>query len=328
MVILVTGGCGFIGHHLVEYLLHRGHEVVSLDRLDTAGTLHRCSHIKEKYKNQLNFVFHDLKAELNEHVIARIGKVDQIYHLAAASHVNRSIADPMSFVLDNVVGTCNLLNYARNLDSLKSFLYLSTDEIFGPLHNNKPFIEWSRYNSSNPYASTKAGAEELCLAYNNTYGTPIIIAHSTNVFGERQHPEKFIPMTVKKILNDQPVQAHAKFDLQTKQLLPGLRYYVYVKNAVNAAVFIMNHGEIGDKYNIPGQTELDNAIVIEKISNILNKKAQIEIVDVYTDRPGGDFNYALDGTKLLSMGYVYPYDFEESFEQTIKFTESNKEWMN
>lgn len=135
-------------------------------------------------------------------------------------------------------------------------------------------------------------------------------------------------MTVKKIFNDQPVQAHAKFDLQTKQLLPGLRYYVYVKNAVNAAVFIMNHGEIGDKYNIPGQIELDNAIVIEKISNILNKKAQIEIVDVYTDRPGGDFNYALDGTKLLSMGYVYPYDFEESFEQTIKFTESNKEWMN
>ena len=180
-------------------------------------------------------MWHDLKAELNPLLIKSLGRVDTILHLAAGSHVDRSIDDPMSFVMDNVVGTCNLLNYARNVDTLEKFVYFSTDEVFGPAPDGVDYKEWDRYNSGNPYSATKAGAEELCLSFNNTYKMPMMITHCMNVFGERQHPEKYIPSTIRKVRDGEKVIIHANKDLTRA----GSRYYIHAENVCSAVDFLL-----------------------------------------------------------------------------------------
>ncbi len=199
--VLITGGAGFIAHHLIYYLLKNTNwEIVSLDRLDYSGNLNRLddimSSLEEIDKKRLKIVFHDLKSEINPWIKKEIGDINVILHLAAGSHVDRSIDYPLEFVMDNVVGTANILEYARiinNSNNLERFIYFSTDEIFGPAPNGIDYKENDRYNSTNPYSATKAGGEELAVAYENTYGLPVYITHTMNVFGERQHPEKFIP---------------------------------------------------------------------------------------------------------------------------------------
>ena len=160
-------------------------------------------------KRRVKIVHHDLKAALNPLVCSEIGQVDYILHLAAGSHVDRSIDYPMEFVLDNVVGTANILDFARTQDNLEKFVYFSTDEVFGPAPNGIKYKENDRYNSTNPYSATKAGAEELAVAYENTYKLPIIITHTMNVFGERQHPEKYIPMCIRKARDGEVVTIHS-----------------------------------------------------------------------------------------------------------------------
>ena len=162
-------------------------------------------------RKRLKIVFHDLKSEINPWINKEIGKVDIILHLAAGSHVDRSIDYPMEFVLDNVVGTANILEYARfqnDKNGLERFVYFSTDEVFGPAPKGIDYKENDRYNSTNPYSATKAGGEELAVAYNNTYNLPVYITHTMNVFGERQHPEKFIPMCIKKIRDEETITIH------------------------------------------------------------------------------------------------------------------------
>ena len=204
--VLITGGAGFIAHHLIYYLLkNTDWEIISLDRLDYSGNLNRLNDIlsefSEKQKSRIKVVYHDLKSEINPWITKEIGKVDIILHLAAGSHVDRSIDFPMEFVLDNVVGTANILEYARKINQsqdLERFVYFSTDEVFGPAPKGIDYKENDRYNSTNPYSASKAGGEELSVAYENTYGLPVYITHTMNVFGERQHPEKFIPMCIKR----------------------------------------------------------------------------------------------------------------------------------
>ena len=154
-------------------------------------------------------VHHDLKAELNPEITATIGRIDYISHLAAGSHVDRSITYPLEFVMDNIVGTAHILEYARKLKHLERFAYFSTDEIFGPAPKGINYKENDRYNSTNPYSATKAGAEELVVAYENTYGLPSLITHTMNVFGERQNPEKYIPMVIKRVRDNETVTVHA-----------------------------------------------------------------------------------------------------------------------
>ena len=200
--VLVTGLAGFVGHHVGEGILkNTDWHLVGLDRLDVSGTLHRLKDIEiwDSVKDRISFVWHDLKAPINEFVAEKIGAVDMIFHLAAATHVDRSIINPMEFVLDNVVATCNLLDFARALKTVEKIFYFSTDEVFGPAQKHD-YQEWDRYKSSNPYAATKAGGEELSIAFENTYKLPVVITHCMNVFGERQHVEKFIPLVIKKIL--------------------------------------------------------------------------------------------------------------------------------
>ena len=232
--VLITGGAGFIAHHLIYYLLNKTNwEIISLDRLDYSGNLNRLDNIllelKPEIKSRLKVVYHDLKSDINPWIRKEIGSVDIILHLAAGSHVDRSIDYPMEFVLDNVVGTANILEYARlinEVNTLDRFIYFSTDEVFGPAPQGVDYKENDRYNSTNPYSATKAGGEELAVAYENTYNMPIYITHTMNVFGERQHPEKFIPMCIKKVRDGETVTIHAD---KTKKI-PGSRHYIHAKD--------------------------------------------------------------------------------------------------
>ena len=324
--VMVTGGTGFIGHHMIDYLLkNTDHEIVILDRLDFSGNLNRLAAIPswEKESSRVSFVWHDLKAELNPLLIKSLGRVDTILHLAAGSHVDRSMDDPMSFVMDNVVGTCNLLNYARNVDTLEKFVYFSTDEVFGPAPDGVDYKEWDRYNSGNPYSATKAGAEELCLSFNNTYKMPMMITHCMNVFGERQHPEKYIPSTIRKVRDGEKVIIHANKDLTRA----GSRYYIHAENVCSAVDFLLEKGKDGDKYNIVGEREVDNLTLAQMIADMVGKPLNYEMLDFHSARPGHDLRYALDGQKMADLGWNMEKNLERSLQGVVDWSLENKEWI-
>jgi len=326
--LLLTGGAGFIGHHIAEGILkNTDWQIIILDRLDISGNLERLRDIDiwDKENKRVKFIWWDLKSEINDTIGKEIGDVDYILHLAASSHVDRSIKDPMSFVMDNVVGTANLLIFAKN-NPCKKIIYFSTDEIFGPAPKGTKYKEWDRYNSGNPYAATKAGAEELCLAFVNTYKMPIIITHTMNVFGERQHSEKFIPSSVKKILKGEKVLIHAD---KTKKI-SGSRFWIHARNVCSALLFLIKNGEIGDKYNIVGEKEISNFEMAELIARILKKPLKYKMIDFHSSRPGHDLRYALDGNKLKKLGFIFPKNFRQSLEKNIRWMAApeNKKWLN
>jgi len=207
----------------------------------------------------------------------------------------------------------NMLEYARGLPGLRKFIYFSTDEVFGPAPNDVAYKEWDRYNSSNPYAASKAGGEELVLSYINTYKLPCLITHTMNAFGERQHSEKFIPSTLKKILKGESVTIHS----DPTRTISGSRFYIHCRNIASAILFLIDVGKIGDKYNIVGEREVSNLDMAHFISGILGKQLKYTMVDFHSSRPGHDLRYALDGTKMKELGWELPLDFEQSLTKTI-----------
>lgn len=319
MKILLTGAAGFIGHHTVKYILENTDwKITLLDRLDCSGNLNRLSDIGIKNSQ---FVYHDLKAEFNDQLCKQIGEHDYVIHMAAGTHVDRSITDPLSFVMDNVVGTCNLLNYVRKVGCGK-MIYFSTDEVFGPAPEGVEYKEWDRFKSGNPYAATKAGAEELCVAFENTYKVPVMVTHTMNVFGERQHPEKFIPSTVAKVLKGDNVYIHSD-RTKTKS---GSRFYIHADNVADAMLFLLNTGVSGQKYNIVGEKEVTNLQLAQDIAGILKRPLNFEMVDFHSSRPGHDLRYALDGSKMKSMGWEPETSYEQSLENTVEWIAANKQW--
>ena len=325
--ILITGGAGFIGHHLIEFFLkNTQYKIISMDRLDYAGSYNRISQIiksNNKWKKRLQIVWHDLRAEINPIVEKQISKPDIILHLAAASHVDRSIKDPMSFVLDNVVGTVNILNYAKKLKKLEKFLYFSTDEVFGPAPKKISYDENDRYNSGNPYAASKAGAEEMCVAYKNTYKMPILITHTMNVIGERQHPEKFLPKIINHVSKHKTLTIHSN-KTKTKA---GSRFYIHAKDVADAISFILKKGKIGQKYNIVGAKEIDNLKLANIVAKHIQKKLLYKFVDFHSSRPGHDLRYAISGKKLKKMGWQPKKDIENRIKDTVNWTLKNKDWF-
>ena len=327
MRVLITGGAGFIGHHIIEHLLHKTNwTIVSLDRLDYSGNLNRIKEITQDsslLKKRVKIIWHDLKASLNKQIVKKIGRIDYIAHLAAGSHVDRSIKDPMEFVMDNVVGTANLLDYARlNLKSLKKFIYFSTEGIFGPASRGIFFHENDRYSSSNPYSATKAAGEELCISYANTYSIPIIVTHTMNVFGERQHPEKFIPKVIGHVLNSKTIFIHA--DVKKKE--SGSRTYIHAKDVSNALLFLLHKGNKGEKYNLVGAKEIHNLELAKKIAKILKKDLKYKLVDREKLRPGHDLRYALSGKKMKKMGWE-PKSIDQRLKEVVNWTVQNKQWL-
>lgn len=329
MKILITGGAGFIGHHIIDYLLRTTDwEIVSLDRLDVSGSLNRIADILDKNpseKHRIHIVYHDLKAPINDLTASLIGKdVNYIFHLAAGSHVDRSIDYPLEFVMDNMVGTCNILDFARmQCPDLKLFINFSTDEVFGPAPEGVKYKEWDRYNSGNPYSASKAGAAELGLAYGNTYGLPIIITYTMNVMGIRQHPEKYIPLCIHRIYTGEKIYIHSNKD----KTEAGKRHYINTEDVASGLMFLVNNGVPQEKYNIVGERELDNLTLAQTIANIMGKPLNYEMLDFHSSRPGHDLRYALDGTKMKELGWMPEKNIIERLEEVIKWSLNNKYWI-
>ncbi len=338
--VLITGGAGFIGHQAIKKILQNTDwSLYVIDRLSYAGSLNRIDDVLNEIggesKKRVEFIFHDLKASLENEQLHKLKKVDYIVHIGASSHVTRSVQNPYEFVQDNVIGTFNLLEASRKLDNLELFYYFSTDEVFGPSDKDIKFKEWDRYNSKNPYSATKAAGEELTIAYTNTYGIPSLISHCCNVYGERQHVEKFIPNTIKKILNNEELIIHT--DSNNK---PGSRFYIHNEDLAQSIVFLLKnnknvtkealktHNKQPAKVNISGQSLISNLEVAEFISKELEEEFTYKLLNKDPERPGHDIKYGLDDSFLRSMGGSFDREFEVGIKSTVKWFKDNKSWIN
>lgn len=340
--MLVTGGAGFIAHHVIDHFLSTTDwEIVSLDRLDYSGNLNRLHNLVSFHpasvQKRVKIVWHDLKSEINDVTMNMIGKVDIIMHLAASSHVDRSISNPMEFVMDNTVGTVNLLNYARKINNLERFVYFSTDEVFGPAPGNILYKERDRYNSTNPYSASKAAGEEFCVAFENTYNLPIYITHTMNVFGERQHPEKFIPMCIRKIRDNDTVHIHS----DPTKTIPGSRFYIHARDVAEAMHFLLHmnadqHARVADrdyggakcpKFNVVGKEEIDNLTLAKTIAEAQNRQLKYEMIDFHSSRPGHDLRYGLDGSFMKSLGWEPKLTLKERIKEVVDWSLANEEWI-
>jgi dTDP-glucose 4,6-dehydratase len=322
--ILITGGCGFIGHHFVEHIIkNTDWDILVLDKLNYASCGYdRLRDIKVFDDKRVKIFATDFTQEIKDGLLSELGDVDYIVHMGAETHVDNSISNPEPFVINNVLGTMRILELARRLP-ISRMIYFSTDEVFGAAPEGVAYKEWDRYNSSNPYAATKAGGEELCLAYANTYKVPVFITHTMNVFGERQHPEKFIPSTIRKVLNGEKVIIHSNQD-RTKA---GSRFYIHARNVASAVLFLLEKGAVRDKYNIVGEREIYNLELALIIAHIVGKTLNYEMVDFHSSRPGHDLRYALDGTKMKDLGWQIPMQVEVSLDRTINWYLAHRSWL-
>ena len=326
MKILITGGCGFIGHHFIEHVYkNTDWDIIVIDRLSYASNgFERLRDTNTLNNNRVKIFTYDLILPLSEGLIKEIGDIDYIVHMAAETHVDNSIKTPKLFLDNNIQSTYNLLEYARNyLSNLKTFFYFSTDEVFGPALGDTLYKEWDRHKPTNPYSASKSAAEQICIAYENTYKIPLMIVNVMNAFGERQHVEKFIPLCMKKLLNDEKIYIHSYPDKKTS----GTRFYIHGRNIAAAVLFLIKNGKIGEKYNISGEKEVSNLEMAQYIAKFMNKKLNYEMVDFHSDRPGHDLRYGLDGSKLFNMGFSLPLNFEESLRKTVEWTLDNQKWL-
>lgn len=336
--VLITGGAGFIAHHVVAYLLeHTDWQLICLDRLDFSGNLNRLYDVLQTttpaQRSRVKIVWHDLKAEISPLTAKMIGTdVNYVLHLAAGSHVDRSIEYPMEFVMDNVVGTGNLLQWARTLPQLEQLVYFSTDEIFGPAPAGIAYREYDRYNSTNPYSASKAGGEELAVAFRNTYTMPIIVTHTMNVFGERQHPEKFIPLCIRRIATGEKISIHAN----AQKTKAGSRHYIHASDVADGLYFLLTQPSdrlVGDgvnacpKYNLVGPEEWDNYELARVIAEIQQKPLNAELVDFHSSRPGHDLRYALDGSRLRTLGWEPRQKVSERLAQVVNWFLTHPDWL-
>ena len=316
--LLLTGGCGFIGAAVCRHVLEQkpGWKLTVLDKLDVAGSLNRLADMKAQYPDRLRFFWHDLRAPINPVMLRADGPFDYVAHLAAASHVDRSIVDPPSFILDNVLGTAHLFEYVRHEHPRAKVLYKSTDEIFGPAPEGVAHDESSPWAPHNPYSAAKAGGEALCPAYANTFGMQIVVTHCTNVFGRTQYREKFVPLVTEKLMRGETIQIHARNGV------PAKRFYLHVDDAANAVVTVLERGGVWcgagtGQYHITGDTEYSNLWVAQQIAKVLNKELRYELVQDPPNRPRPDMRYCLDGSKLAALGWSPQVAFEDGLRDAL-----------
>ena len=323
--ILVTGAAGFFGGHFVAHLLENTDwEIVGLVRTSKVGWLKRLFDQENYDASRVKLVHHDFRWALPSYVIAYMGRVDYICHAGAETHVDRSIENPDDFVMSNVLGTLNMLNYARSIkDELRLFHYFSTDEVYGPAPVGVLHTETERYNPTNPYAASKTGAEALVNAFASTYQLPVLTTSTMNLFGERQHPEKWIPRVMRAVINGDTVQVHSD---ATKQRA-GSRFWIHCRNASDAVLFLLQLEKPPSRCNIVGEREVDNLAIAQLVAEIVGQPLRYEMVDFHSSRPGHDLRYALDGRFLHDLGYRFPVSFERSIEKTVQWTLKNPSWL-
>ncbi len=320
MRILITGGAGFVGHHVVESVLkNTDFDVVLLDRLTYAGDINKITDINgyDKYKNRLWFLYHDLRSPISEIKHKQIGKIDYCIHLAAESHVENSLRDPLTFAY-NIVSTTNLLQYLKdNQQYLIKYIGFNTDEVFGPAKDNVFHKEDFKFYPSNPYSASKAGQWAMEYAFWNSFRMPIMMVHCMNIFGERQHPEKFIPLVTRNILTDSKITLHGIKGGRTSS-----RCWIHAREVGNALLFLLNNGNIGETYNVAGE-EQDVLWIANRIHKIVHGKDieddDINWMDFHSTRPGHDWRYAMSCAKLMNMGFRFTLDLEHGLNNTVKW---------
>jgi dTDP-glucose 4,6-dehydratase len=326
--ILITGSCGFIGSHFVDHVLaNTDWYIIGIDSLRHKGDSLRIYQDRSRY----DIYAHDLSAPISNRLIDRIGNVDYIVNFASESHVDRSIQDPVPFCENNFKLMLNILEYARKAQP-EIFIQISTDEVYGAAPEGIEFPEWSTILPSNPYSASKSSQEALCISYYRTYNLPIIITNCTNIFGEMQDPEKFVPLTISKINKNKTVPIHAD---QSGKI--GARFYLHARNKADALLYLLKYSvattylpgknPLPDRYNISGDIEIDNLKLAQIIADIMEKPLLYEFVNSEEARPGHDGRYALDDTKLREIGWYSPIDFQKSIENVVKWTLDHPEWL-
>ncbi len=349
-VFLITGIAGFVGHHFLEHILKNTDDmVIGIDSLTYSGSLDRLRDIEIDpfHHPRFKYLSYDFRQPAGANFAREISDVTHVLHIGAESHVDHSIADPMRFVMANVVGTTNMLELARLLPKLELFVYFSTDEVFGPApFKDEAAAGWhgysenDRHNPKNPYAATKSGGEQMVTSFANTYKLPCIITRQMNIFGERQHPEKFIPKVINGVLHGATIPIHATPD--KKQA--GMRHYIHARNVAHAHLFLLDQkpwkafpADSVEAYHIVGELEVDNLTLAKTIAaaveDIAGRKGipthpfQYEMVDFHSSRPGHDLRYALNGAKMRSLGWSPPKNFHDSLVKTIEWCLNNPRWL-
>jgi len=328
--VLITGGAGFIGSHLVRLMVNKypDYEVVNLDKLTYAGNLENLRDVEDK--PNYRFVKGDITDSGFLQGLFADNHFDIIIHLAAESHVDRSIANPIEFVMTNVVGTVNLLNAAKHIwkDNYegKMFYHVSTDEVYGSLGESGIFTETTSYDPHSPYSASKASSDHFVRAYFDTYGLPVLISNCSNNYGPYQFPEKLLPLAINNIKNEKPIPVYGKGE--------NIRDWLWVEDHARAIDDILHNGKLGETYNIGGCNEWKNIDLIYALCKIMDKKlnreegASAKLITFVKDRAGHDLRYAIDAGKIeRELGWKPSLQFEEGLEKTVDWYLSNSEWM-
>jgi dTDP-glucose 4,6-dehydratase len=336
--ILLTGASGFVGSHILRHLLvNTDWEIVAPVTFRHKGNSDRIASSlegNEDWHRRVTVVMCDLSNPLSNTTKARFGEITEIWNVASESHVDRSIEFPGDFIQNNVALITNILDYARELgDQLRLFLQMSTDEVYGPAPRSYAHVEWDTIKPSNPYSASKAAQEAICFAYWRTYDLPIVITNTMNILGEMQDPEKFVPMTVKKLLAGEPMTVHV-----SPQGEAGSRFYLHARNLADAWLYLSDqfdsldpatypYHEFPDRFHIVGEREVSNVEMVELIANILGVEPRMEKLNFHQSRPGHDLRYALNGEKIADFGWRAPIPFEESLRKTVQWTLEHPEWL-
>ena len=333
MRVLLTGGLGFIGHHTVEHLLENTDwEIIVIDALRHVGRSDRLADIEGYDPDRVKVYWHDLRSDLAP-LYRKLGGIDYIINMASDSHVDRSLEDPVPFVTNNVALVMTVLQFARDARSLKKFIQVGTDEVFGPALEGVAHDENAPLRPSNPYSASKAAQEVIAQAWWRAYGVPVILTRTMNNFGERQDVEKYVPKVIKKVLNGDTVEVHA--ELVDGDWTPGSRIWLHARNHADALLHILNtvdpktHEEqdYPESFNIAGDQEWDNLEIVRLVERYTRRKAEIQMVDFHSSRPGHDMRYALDGSKLAATGWKMPIASEESFRRTVRWYMDHTDWL-
>lgn len=326
---MVTGGAGFIGSHLVRLFVNKypSYRVVNADALTYAGNLENLRDVEDKP----NYVFEKADITIESEIEQLFEKYhfDALIHLAAESHVDRSIIDPLAFVKTNVLGTAVLLNTCRKFwknPEGKRFYHVSTDEVYGSLGDTGLFTESTAYDPRSPYSASKAASDHFVMAYYHTYHLPVVISNCSNNYGSYHFPEKLIPLMINNIIHSKPLPVYGKGE--------NVRDWLFVEDHARAIDTIFHHGRTGEKYNIGGFNEWKNIDLVHLLCKIMDRKlgraagTSEALISYVKDRPGHDLRYAIDASKLRDeLGWTPSLQFEEGLERTVDWYLANQEWV-